>query len=167
MTVSLIAAASENNVIGSKGSLPWHIPEDLVRVKHLSMGHHLIMGRITLEAIGRPLPGRVTIVVTRQQGYAGAGCPCPGRCLVVHCLDDALSAAREAHEAEVFIFGGAQLYRQFLPRADRVYLTRIHHHFEGDAFFPVLGTEWHAVSRQDRGQGRPYAYSIITLEKKR
>ena len=167
MTASLIAAVSENDVIGCKGNVPWHIPEDLARVKRLTMGHHLIMGRITFEIIGRALPGRTSIVLSRQKNYAGCGEPGSGRCLVVHSLDAALSAAREADEAEAFIFGGAQLYRQALPRAARIYLTRVHHHFEGDAFFPVPGPEWHEVSREDRALARPFPYSFIVLEKNR
>ena len=147
MRISLIVAMSENRVIGRAGQLPWRLSADLQRFKRLTMGHPLIMGRKTLESIGRALPGRTSIVVTRQPDYAFSGV------LVAHDFDGALRLAAEA--TEVFVVGGEQVYRLAVPRADRVYLTTVHAHLEGDATFPSLADgEWE-VSQETRHPATP------------
>lgn len=132
MIISLIAAMATNRVIGSKGRLPWHLPEDLARFRRLTWGHPIIMGRITYEGIGRPLPGRTTIVISRQTDY-----PLPD-CIVTHGIDGALAAARATGTDEVFICGGGQVYRELLPLAHRIYLTVVQESPAGDTFFPDI-----------------------------
>jgi dihydrofolate reductase len=129
MRLSAIVAMASNRSIGKDNALPWRLPADLKRFKQLTMGHTLIMGRKTYESIGRPLPGRTTLVVTRQPDYAPEGVQ------VAHSLEQALEQARGD---EVFIAGGADLYRQAMDRVQRLYLTRIERAYEGDTFFPEL-----------------------------
>ena len=130
MVVTLIAAMAKNRVIGRDNRLPWHIPADLRRFRDLTMGHPVIMGRKTYESIGKPLPGRQTIVVTRQEGYAAQGC------VVAHSLEEALAAAEPAEE--LFICGGGELYVAALPQVDRICLTVVGCEVEGDTLFPEL-----------------------------
>jgi len=132
MIVTLIAVLASNGTIGRAGVLPWHLPADLARFRRLTWGHPLIMGRITYESIGKPLPGRTTIVVSRQNDYPPAGC------IVVHSLDAALAAAVVTGSDEVFICGGGQIYRDLLPFADRLYLTIVHEQTPGDTLFPPI-----------------------------
>ena len=139
--VSLVVAMARNRVIGSGNRLPWHLPEDLKRFRRLTMGAPVIMGRRTYESIGRALPGRRNMVVTRQRGLAWEGCT------TAHSLDDALVLAADA--AEAFVIGGAQLYHLALPRADRIYLTLIDADYDGDAHFPELdAASWRERERQ-------------------
>jgi len=133
MIISLVVAMARNRVIGRAGTIPWDLPADRRRFRELTMGHSLIMGRKTFESIGRPLPGRETIVVTRQAGYRAAGC------LVAHSLAEALAQARGSDE--VFVCGGGELYREALPLAGRLYLTLLAAEVEGDTFFPELPAE--------------------------
>jgi dihydrofolate reductase len=140
--ISLIVAASTNNVIGAQGELPWRLSDDLKRFKALTMGKPIVMGRKTWESIGRPLPGRQNIVITRQEGYVAEGCD------VVDSPEAAIEAAGDA--AEIMIIGGSHIYDAFLPRADRIYLTRVHAEVEGDAFLPELhAEEWRADSTEN------------------
>ncbi len=132
MRLSLIVAVSENDVIGLAGDLPWHLSSDLRRFKRLTMGHTIIMGRRTFDSIGRLLPGRRTIVVTRQADWTFPGA------VVAHELDEAIAAAAEGGESEAFVAGGAEIYAQALPRVDRIYRTRVHASVSGDVFFPPL-----------------------------
>src|SRR5690349_21170892 len=132
MTISIIVALSENNVVGINNQLPWHLSADLKRVKALTMGHHLIMGRKTFESIGRPLPGRTNVIITRDRNYQAEGC------VVVGSLMEALDKAKEDNEA--FIFGGGEIFKEGLPKVNKIYMTRIHQHFEGDTHFPELKT---------------------------
>ena len=132
--LSIIVAASENNVIGREGALPWRLSEDLRRFKAITMGKPIVMGRKTWESIGRPLPGRQNIVITRQSDFAAEGCT------VVSSIDQAIAAAGAADE--IMIIGGSEIYALFLPRAQRVYLTRVHTVIEGDASFPRLDDAW-------------------------
>lgn len=135
MRVSLIVAMSENRVIGSGGQLPWHLSADLRRFKRLTMGHHLLMGRRTFESIGRALPGRVSIVLSRQPGLAIPAVVCSPS------LEHALQVA--ADEEELFVIGGGNVYRQMLPQADRLYVTQVHARVSGDVTFPQLSEgEW-------------------------
>ena len=126
--VTLILARARNGVIGAKGGLPWHLPEDLAFFKRTTMGHPIVMGRKTWESIGRPLPGRRGVVVTRDRRYSAPGAE------TVHSLDEAIERCRDAEE--IFVIGGAQLYAEALPRADRLYLTRVQVVADGDARFP-------------------------------
>ena len=140
MSLSIIAAMSVNRVIGRNNKLPWRLSADLKRFKKLTLGHSLLMGRKTFESIGRPLPGRTTVVITHQNHYA------PPHVLVAHSVEEALKMATGE---EVFIAGGAQLYRQTLALASRLYLTVLDKEFEGDAYFPEFDpSEWELVSRE-------------------
>lgn len=137
MIVSLIAAIDERGGIGLDGDLPWHLSSDLKRFKILTMGHHLIMGRKTYESIGRPLPGRRMIVVTRNPDYLAEGC------FVVHSIEEAVEVARQNGENEAFVIGGGDIFQQMLPTAERIYLTSVHACTEADVFFPDLKPdEW-------------------------
>lgn len=144
MTISIIVAISQNRVIGNKNQLPWHLPEDLKRFKTITMGHAIVMGRKTFESIGRPLPGRKSIVVSRNPDYAAEGIT------VIHSLKEIIEqkedggrrkeASKETND-EVFIIGGAEIFKCALPQVDKIYLTMIHKEFEGDTFFPELDLE--------------------------
>lgn len=135
MSLSIIVAMDLNRVIGVDNTLPWHLPEDLKRFKALTMGHCVIMGRKTFESIGKALPGRTNIVVTRRSDYAAKGCT------VVHSLEEALAAAKD--DPEPFLIGGAELFEQALPRAAKIYLTRVETRVpRGDVYFPELSADW-------------------------
>jgi dihydrofolate reductase len=137
----LIVAMARNRVIGHDGKLPWHLSADLKRFKALTWGHHIIMGRNTWESIGRPLPGRVSVVVTRNQGYAATGAT------VVGSLPEALTVAQG--DSEAFVIGGSELYREALGLADRIYLTELLAEYPGEAFFPSLAPgQWRATQRE-------------------
>lgn len=133
--ISIVVAHAANNVIGKDGGLPWHLSEDLKRFKAITMGKPIIMGRRTCESIGRALPGRQNIVITRQSAFKAEGCD------VVSCPADALQIAADA--TEVMVIGGGRIYAQFLPRTERIYRTRIEAEIAGDTFFPTLvPAEW-------------------------
>jgi dihydrofolate reductase len=134
MRVSIIVAVAENGVIGRRGKLPWRLSSDLKRFQRLTMGHTIIMGRRTWESIGRPLPGRRMIVVTRRADYA-SGTPAVK---VVRSLESALRTAEAAGDSEAFVIGGAELYREALPRADRLYLTRVRADVPGETVLPEV-----------------------------
>ena len=143
MKLSLIVAVSRNGVIGRGNTLPWHLPADLKHFKAVTMGKPVIMGRKTWESIGRPLPGRKNIVVSRNRDFRAAGCE------VVSSLDAAVRACTDA--AEVFVIGGAQLYADALPHADRLYLTRVDAEIDGDVTFPRFDpAAWKLVSSERR-----------------
>src|SRR5258708_7509586 len=125
--ISIIVALSENNLIGVNNQLPWRLSADLKRVKAITMGHPLIMGRKTFESIGKPLPGRTNIVITRNKDFKADGC------FVVSSLKEAIEKAKD--DSEIFIFGGGEIFREALPIVNKIYMTRIHHHFEGDTYF--------------------------------
>jgi dihydrofolate reductase len=140
--ISLVVAAARNNVIGKGNALPWDLPNDLKHFREVTSGHAVIMGRKTFESIGRPLPKRRNIVITRQADYAPAGVE------VVGSLEAAIAAVPAGEEA--FVIGGGEIFKQALPMADRVYLTRVEADVEGDAFFPALEPEeWRETSRQE------------------
>ena len=164
MRLSIIAAMSQNRVIGRDTRLPWHLPADWAHFKKLTMGHCLLMGRKTLESIGRPLPGRTMVVVTRQRDYAPPGAP-PG-VRVAHSLEEAL--AMTAGD-EVFIAGGAEIYRQTLPRVKRLYLTLVQATLEGDAYFPEFDeADWQLASQENypADAKNPYPYGFLVYERK-
>jgi len=155
MRVSLIVAASENGCIGRDGDLPWRLPEDLKRFKLLTLGHPIIMGRKTYESIGRPLPGRENIVVTRQLGY-----PAPG-CIVVGSLQEAINTAAESGAVEAFVIGGASLYAEALPLAHTLQLTRVRADVAGDVHLPAI--PWHAfrcVAREAHPADERHAHAF-------
>jgi dihydrofolate reductase len=134
LKVSLIVAAGENNVIGQQGDLPWRLPEDLKRFRSLTTGHHILMGRRTWDSIGRPLPERTSLVLSRSKSLQLPGAH------VLPSLHEALGAAAQAGESEAFVIGGASLFAEALPLADRIYLTRVHAAPEGDVFLPPIDT---------------------------
>lgn len=136
MTISLIVAASTNNVIGVNNQLPWHLPNDLKYFKNLTWAMPVIMGRRTFESMGKALNGRVNIVITSQKDASFENA------VTVNSLKDALFVADEGDYKEAFIIGGGQLFNEALPKADKVYLTRIHAHINGDVFFPELDKDW-------------------------
>lgn len=161
MKLTMVVAASDNHVIGREGSLPWHIPEDLRRFRQLTWGKPLLMGRRTFEAIGRPLPGRRNIVISRQAGLEIEGCD------VVATVEEALE--RVAGDPEVMVVGGGEIYRALLPRADRIEMTRVHVDIEGDTFFPEVDTPaWRVVASEEHpaGAGRPIGFTYETLERR-
>lgn len=158
--LSILVAVAQNGVIGVNNSLPWRCPEDLKRFKALTMGHHMIMGRKTFESIGKPLPGRTTVVVTRNRELQIAGCT------VVHSLDEAIAAC--GTDEEIFIVGGAELYAQALPRVETLYVTEIGLDVAGDAHFPRLDTtEWRELARETHHQDapQPLDYAFVTYRR--
>ena len=167
MKVSLIVAVSGNGVIGKDNDLIWHLPKDMKFFKDTTMGHHVIMGRKNFESIPhkfRPLPNRTNIVITRQSDYKAEDS------IVVNSVEEALKVAKSNEENEAFIIGGGQIYKLALAAnlIDRIYLTRIHHSFDGDTFFPELSSDWEEVNREDcfKDDNHKYDYSFIVLEKK-
>lgn len=141
MIVSLLLAASENNVIGKDNALPWHLPDDLKYFKNLTWGLPILMGRKTFESIGKPLPGRKSIVITRDKEWGHDGVA------VVHSIEEGIGKAEGFGALEIFVIGGAQIFNTALPTANRIYLTRIHHRFDGDVFFPEISEdEWALTS---------------------
>ena len=140
MILSLLVAADENNVIGKDNKLPWHLPNDLRYFKNLTWAMPILMGRKTFESIGKPLPGRKSIVITRNPEWNHDGVT------VVHSVDAALAAAQKEDVKEIFVIGGAAIFREAFPVARRIYLTRIHHNFDGDVYFQELSPqEWTLV----------------------
>ncbi|MCG9098967.1 dihydrofolate reductase [Laribacter hongkongensis] len=144
--LALIAARARNGVIGLDNRMPWHLPEDLAYFKRVTLGKPVVMGRKTFESIGRPLPGRLNIVVTRNPDWQAAGVQ------VAHSLDAALALAAAAAPEEIMLIGGAELYRQALPQADVLYLTEIDAEFAGDAFFPEVDLARWRIDREEAGQ---------------
>lgn len=161
MTLSIIVAMAENRIIGKDNRLPWHLPEDLKHFKEITMGKPVIMGRKTYESIGRPLPGRENIVLTRNKSYQAKGAK------VISSLQEAIKACPSAEE--IFIIGGAELYKETLSKADRLYLTVIHKDFEGDAYFPKVDLEkdFKVVEKTDCVSSGPekLSYTFITAER--
>ncbi|VAW88936.1 Dihydrofolate reductase [hydrothermal vent metagenome] len=158
--LSLIAAMASNRVIGINNTLPWHLPADFKHFKAVTMGKPILMGRKTYESIGRPLPGRKNIIITHNTSYSAQGC------IVVNSIDEALAQTKD--DAEVMVIGGASFYQQTLPIAQRIYLTIIHHEFEGDTHFIELdNTTWKEIDRLDYepDEKNSYPYSFLTLER--
>ena len=154
--ISLLVAHDTNKVIGLNNELPWHIPEDLAYFKKMSMGKAMVMGRKTYESIGRPLPGRLSIVVTRNESFIAEGA------IVVHNLKDAIARAEE-YAGEVMVIGGAEIFRLAMEIADRLYITNIRKPYKGDTFFPDYGPEWKLVSASEdyfTEDGVPYSFEV-------
>ncbi|OQX36964.1 MAG: dihydrofolate reductase [Oceanospirillales bacterium LUC14_002_19_P2] len=166
MKLAMIAAVAENNAIGINNKLPWHLPGDLRYFKAVTMGKPIIMGRKTFDSLRKPLPGRTNIVITRDCEYQREGIS------VVYSLDEAISLAEDVALIngceELMIIGGEQIYREALPRAERLYLTRVHRSFDGDAFFPELDpAEWQETLREDLvvDDEDALAYSYLVLDR--
>jgi len=165
MKISLIVAVSQNNVIGRDNQLPWHLPEDLQYFKAVTMGKPLIMGRKTFESIGRPLPGRANIVITRNPDWTAEGVE------IVADIEAAFACAQNACSVsggdEVMVIGGEQIYRSCLARSDRLYLTRVEARVEGDAFFPKLDEDdWQQVAEKMPEKVEKHAYRFLILDRK-
>ncbi len=160
--VSLLVAADEKNVIGLKNQLPWNLPGDLTYFKNLTWGMPLLMGRKTFESIGKALPGRKNIVITRNHNWHHKDVS------VVHSITEATNLARGAGAKEIFVIGGAEIFQQVFSQASRIYLTRIHHQFDGDVYFPELNSaEWTLVQHQLHAADdiNPFAYSFQVWER--
>ncbi len=161
MKISMIAAMANNRVIGKDNKMPWHLPADLKFFKKMTMKKPVIMGRKTFESIGRPLPGRQNIVITRSSEFSAQGIT------VVHDTQSALAAAGEVEE--VVIIGGGNIYQQFLPQADELYLTFIDLDTDGDAFFPDYAdvANWSQVWQEthNKADGQPYDFRFVRLER--
>ena len=158
MNISLIFAASENNVIGKNNQLPWHLPADLKFFKNTTTGHHIIMGRKTYESVGKPLPNRTNVIITRDTNYQADGC------VVVKSMEEALNVAK--NDVEIFITGGGEIFKQAIPVANKIYFTKIHHSFEGDSYAPQIDPLiWKEIKREDHmpDEKNKYAYSFIEL----
>ncbi|MBI2406040.1 MAG: dihydrofolate reductase [Candidatus Harrisonbacteria bacterium] len=173
--LSIIVALDKKNGIGSRNGLPWTLPADLKHFKEVTMGHPIIMGRKTHESIGRALPGRKNIIITRQKDYAAPGCE------VVDSLEGAIAAAdsslrgdptavgltKQSHE--VFVIGGGEIFAQVLPRVQKLYVTEVNHEFPADVYFPEFNkNEWREVSREPRAadEKNPYEYSFVVYERR-
>ena len=163
MRISLLLAASENNVIGKDNKLPWHLPDDLKYFKNLTWGLPILMGRKTFDSIGKPLPGRKSIVITRNDAWQHEGVE------VVHAINDAIQRAEGFGAKEIFVIGGAEIFKTALPAAARIYLTRIHHQFDGDVFFPEIKEDkWHLVSNRfcEKDEKNAYDHTYQVWERK-
>ncbi len=161
--ISFIVAMDRNRVIGKDNQLPWHLPADLKFFKKTTMGHPIVMGRKTHESIGKPLPGRENIIVTRNERYESEGCT------VIHSVKELLRLAAENKEEELFVIGGAELFRTIFPFADRLYITHIDHEFEGDTFFPDdHESDWKLISSEKgiKDEKNPYEYFYNIYERK-
>jgi dihydrofolate reductase len=162
MKLSLIVAVAENGVIGHNNQLIWHLPNDLKQFKRLTTGHCIIMGRKTFESIGKPLPNRTSIIISRNTDFQVEGC------ITVSSLENAISAAKKIENEEAFIIGGAEIYRLALPIIDKIYLTEVHHAYEGDTLFPEIDKIiWKETHREDFEIDEKHSvkYSFVEMEK--
>ena len=158
--ITIIAAIANNNALGKDNQLIWHLSADLKRFKKLTTGHHIIMGRKTFESIGKPLPNRTTIIITRNKDYKQEGC------LVAHSLDEALKMVK--NDDSPFIIGGAQIYKEAIKIVDKLDITFVHHDFEADVFFPEIDLKiWKETSREyfKADEKNKFDYSFVTLER--
>jgi len=156
--ISMIVAMGKNRQIGIENEIPWHLPEDLKFFKKTTLGHHIVMGRKTFESIGKPLPGRTTIILTKNPDYQVKDC------ITASSIEEAIELAKGAGEDELIICGGANVYSQALPRADRLYLTTVDYSGKADAFFPELKSgDWHQVCKEEH-EG-PMSWAIEVLER--
>lgn len=160
--IKILVACDENRVIGKDNQLIWHLPADLKRFKSLTTGHVILMGRKTYESIGKPLPNRTTIVITRQVDFQAEGT------MTAHSVEEAILKAKSLTREDIFIVGGAEIYSLSLALADQLLVTQLHDIFEGDAFFPEISADtWEIVARE-RGvtdEKNPFQYSYITYQK--
>lgn len=157
--ISAMVAISENRVIGKNNDLVFHIPEDFIRMKKITTGHPIIMGRKTFESIGRPLPNRTNIVITRDLAYKAEGA------IVVNSLEDAVEEAKKAlRSEEIFIFGGGQIFQEAMPIIDRLYLTVVHKNVDGDVYFPDYSDFTKVIEKEDHASDE-FSYTFLTLER--
>jgi len=159
MTVSIIVAASQNDVIGNDNKLPWHLPADMKYFKTVTTGHCIIMGRKTFETLGKPLPNRTNIIISRQEDFSAQGC------VVVNDIHKAIEYAKGTGDTECFIIGGGDVFIQSIIWAERIYLTRIAHKFEGDTFFgPLDSSDWKLAKEErhmpDVKNKYPYSFQV-------
>lgn len=158
MKIAIMVAKASNNVIGKNNELVWHLPADLKHFKTTTAGHYVIMGRKTYESMGKPLPSRLNVIITRNKNYHVEGA------VVVHQLEDAIDFARAQHQKLVFILGGGEIYQQAIPIADEMFITEVDHAFEGDTYFPEIDMKpWTESERRDfapDGENR-YPYSFV------
>jgi dihydrofolate reductase len=161
--IKILVACDENRVIGKDNQLIWHLPADLKRFKSLTTGHVILMGRKTYESIGKPLPNRTTIVITRQTDFQAEGT------ITAHSVEEAILKAKSLSREDIFIVGGAEIYTVSMALADQILLTQLHDIFEGDAFFPEISPETWKIVDRERGltdEKNPFQYSFITYQKK-
>ena len=159
--ITIIAAIAKNNALGKDNKLIWHLPADLKRFKKVTLGHHIIMGRKTFESLGKPLPNRTTIIITRNKNFTQHGC------IVVNSLNEAIEATKE--DENPYILGGAEIYKQALDIADKLDLTFVHQNFEADVFFPEIDFNiWKETSREDfnSDEKNKFNYSFVTYLRK-
>ncbi len=160
--LTIIAAVAKNNALGKNNDLIWRLPADLKRFKKVTLGHHVIMGRKTFESLGKPLPNRTTIIISRNKDYHVEGC------IIVNSLEKAILAAKD--DTNPYILGGGEIYRQALDHADILDLTLVHHSFEdADTFFPPIDfKKWEEINREDfkADETHDYDYSFVTYKKK-
>lgn len=162
-TITIIAAIANNNALGKDNDLIWHLPADLKRFKKVTSGHHILMGRNTYESIGKPLPNRTTVIITRNPNYKAEGC------VIVSSIEKAIAIAKE--DEQVFIIGGAQIYKQAMEvdLVDQLDITLVHESFEADVFFPNIDPEiWEESSREDfeKDEKNKHRYSFVSYKKK-
>lgn len=159
MLISLIVATAQNGVIGRDNQLIWHLPDDLKQFKRLTTGHPIIMGRKTFESIGKPLPNRTSIVITRNEHWQFEGV------IVVNSVQEAIEAARQTGTEEAFVIGGAEIYQMMLPASDKIYLTEVTADFEGDAYFRIPDqNEWREVQRTAHNVDEKHAVAFDFVE---
>lgn len=166
--IAIVVAVAENGVIGNNNTLPWRLPKDLAYFKKITMGHPVVMGRKTYESIGKPLPGRINIVVTRNADWQAQGVTVCGS--LKQALDEGAKVARKNNVAQIMVIGGAEFYAQVLPIATRLYLTEVHAEIDGDTYFPSFDrSHWQAKEsiRYEADAGNPYAYSFVLLERRK
>ncbi|MDF2958422.1 MAG: dihydrofolate reductase [Paenibacillus sp.] len=162
MTISMIYAMDEQRGIGIDNKIPWRLPEDMAFFRRTTSGHTVLMGRKTYESIGKPLPKRRNVILTRDSRFTAEGCE------VVHSVEAALEQFRNEADEELFVIGGAEIYGLFMPHADRLYVTEIAHRFEADAFMPEIdASEWKVSSRVKgiKDDKNPYDYEFVTYER--
>lgn len=160
--ISILVAMDKNRVIGVNNQLPWHLPADLQYFKRITMGNPIIMGRKTFDSIGRVLPGRENVVLTRSENYSPPGCT------IIHSVEEIKTLRAERKEEELFVIGGAELFRQVLDFTDRLYITQIEAEFEGDTFFPEINLdEWNLISKEKgiKDEKNPYEYYFLMYER--
>lgn len=159
--INIVVAKASNNVIGAKNNLIWHLPNDLKHFKNITSGHPIIMGRKTFESLGRPLPNRTNIVITRDQNWNAEGVE------VFNSLEKAISFAKTLDE-NIAIIGGGNIYKQAMEFTDILYITEVHHEFDGDTYFPEIdAADWEETEREDhkKDEKHPYAYSFVTYKR--
>ena len=163
MIISAIVATAQNGVIGKDNEIPWYLPADFAYFKRVTLNHHIIMGRNCYESIGRPLPKRTNVIVTRNPFYIASGC------VIVHSVEEGLKLAEMNGEEEVFIIGGGEIYKQTMHLLDKIYITEVDLNTEGSVFFPKINTnEWHLVSEEKhlKDEKNEWDYTFKIFEKK-